>query len=185
MILAWRLCSSPGLADCNRDLFERWGISLDEAFKAAKDNLSEKTDPNRLTGQGSVDWGDGPTPTIVRAPWPFEPARPSNLHRPAVGCQFAEMLTWGQPPSAVRSSEARPLSSSRPANRDRAQHGRRSSSLRSNNFPQSPQQAIHFLDGVIVHQADTQEAAGFLHVQALGEVHSVVVSVPGEEAAIS
>src|ERR1039458_2150712 len=32
----------------NRDFFEKWGVSLEEAFKAAKENLWEKTDPNRL-----------------------------------------------------------------------------------------------------------------------------------------
>ncbi len=49
------------IASINRDFFEPWGVSLDEAFKAAKENLWEKTDPNRLAGQGGVyrgEWAD-------------------------------------------------------------------------------------------------------------------------------
>ena len=34
-------------------------------------------------------------------------------------------------------------------------------------------------------QADAQEAAIFFHVEALGEIEGVVVSVPGEEAALA
>jgi hypothetical protein len=44
-----------------RDHFEKWGVSLDEAFKAAKENLWEKTDPNRLAGQNGIyhgEWAD-------------------------------------------------------------------------------------------------------------------------------
>jgi len=44
-----------------RDHFEKWGVSLEEAFKAAKDNLWEKTDPNRFAGQNGVyhgEWAD-------------------------------------------------------------------------------------------------------------------------------
>jgi hypothetical protein len=39
--------------------------------------------------------------------------------------------------------------------------------------------------GVVVHQADAEEAAGFFHVEMLGQVEGVVVSVPGEEAALA
>ena len=46
------------ITSINRDLFEQWGVSLDEAFKAAKDNLWEKTDPNRFAGQDGVYWGE-------------------------------------------------------------------------------------------------------------------------------
>jgi hypothetical protein len=45
----------------NRDHFEKWGVSLDEAFKAARENLWEKTDPNRFAGQDGVyhgEWAD-------------------------------------------------------------------------------------------------------------------------------
>ncbi len=53
------------------------------------------------------------------------------------------------------------------------------------NFTQHTEQTIHFIHGVVVHEADTQEAARLFHVEALGEVESVVVSVPGEEAAVA
>jgi len=36
-----------------------------------------------------------------------------------------------------------------------------------------------------VDESDAEEAAGFFHVETLGEVESVVVSVPGEEALIA
>jgi len=45
----------------DREHFKSWGVSLDEAFKAAKENLWEKTDPNRLAGQDGVyhgEWAD-------------------------------------------------------------------------------------------------------------------------------
>jgi hypothetical protein len=41
-----------------RDHFEEWGVSLEEAFKAAKDNLWERTDPNRFAGRNGVYWGE-------------------------------------------------------------------------------------------------------------------------------
>ena len=49
------------ITSINRDFFEKWGVSLEEAFKVAKENLWEKTDPNRLAGQGGVyrgEWAD-------------------------------------------------------------------------------------------------------------------------------
>ena len=42
--------------------------------------------------------------------------------------------------------------------------------LRSDDFAQGDQQAIHFFDGVVVHEADAQKAAGFFYVEVLGEV---------------
>jgi hypothetical protein len=45
----------------DREHFEKWGVSLDEAFKAAKENLWEKTDPNRFVGGNGVyhgEWND-------------------------------------------------------------------------------------------------------------------------------
>ena len=36
-----------------------------------------------------------------------------------------------------------------------------------------------------MHEADAEKASGFFHVEALGEVESVVVSIPGEEALIA
>ena len=41
-----------------RDHFDKWGVSLDEAFKAAKENLWEKTDPNRFAGKDGIYWGE-------------------------------------------------------------------------------------------------------------------------------
>jgi len=49
------------ITSINRDIFEQWSVSLDEAFKAARDNLWEKTDPDRLAGQAGVyrgQWAD-------------------------------------------------------------------------------------------------------------------------------
>jgi hypothetical protein len=46
------------ITSINRDFFDKWGISIDEAFKAAKDNLWEKTDPNRFAGQDGVYWSE-------------------------------------------------------------------------------------------------------------------------------
>jgi hypothetical protein len=49
--------TARNITSINSDFFEQWGVSLDEAFKTAKDNLWEKTDPNRLAGQDGVYWG--------------------------------------------------------------------------------------------------------------------------------
>jgi hypothetical protein len=49
------------ITSINQDSFEEWGVSLEEAFKAAKDNLWEKTDPSRFAAQGGVyvgEWAD-------------------------------------------------------------------------------------------------------------------------------
>ncbi len=45
----------------NYENFEKWGVSLEEALAAAKDNLWERTDPSRMAGQNGVfwsQWGD-------------------------------------------------------------------------------------------------------------------------------
>ena len=47
------------------------------------------------------------------------------------------------------------------------------------------QEAVYFVGGVVVDEADAEEAAGFFHVEMLGEIQSVIVSVPGEEAAVA
>jgi hypothetical protein len=49
--------SEHSITSVNRKQLEEWGVGLDEAFAAAKDNLWEKTDPSRLAGQGGVYWG--------------------------------------------------------------------------------------------------------------------------------
>src|SRR6267154_4368515 len=59
------------------------------------------------------------------------------------------------------------------------------SPLSSNNFAHRRQHSLHFLHRVVVDKPDPQEAAGALHVQLFGDVYRVVVSVPGEEAAIA
>ena len=46
------------ITSIDSDVFEQWGVSLDEAFKAAKDNLWERTDPNRFAGRNGVYWGE-------------------------------------------------------------------------------------------------------------------------------
>jgi hypothetical protein len=46
------------ITSINRDLFEKWGVSVEEALKAAKDNLWERTDPNRFAGQDGIYWSD-------------------------------------------------------------------------------------------------------------------------------
>jgi uncharacterized protein YtpQ (UPF0354 family) len=46
------------ITSINRDVFEQWGVSPEEAFKAAKDNLWERTDPNRFAGRNGVYWGE-------------------------------------------------------------------------------------------------------------------------------
>jgi uncharacterized protein YtpQ (UPF0354 family) len=45
------------ITSINRNSFEQWGVSLEEAFKTAKDNLWERTDPERIAGQAGVYWG--------------------------------------------------------------------------------------------------------------------------------
>ena len=49
------------ITSINRESFEKWGVSLEQAFSAAKDNLWERTDPGQVAGQGGVywsQWGD-------------------------------------------------------------------------------------------------------------------------------
>jgi hypothetical protein len=46
------------IASIGRSSFEPWGVTLEEAFKAAKENLWEKTDPNRFAGQNGVYWSE-------------------------------------------------------------------------------------------------------------------------------
>ena len=36
-----------------------------------------------------------------------------------------------------------------------------------------------------MYEADAEEAAGFFHVEMLGEIERVVVSIPGEEAPVA
>jgi len=44
------------ITSINRDQLEQWGVSLEQAFAAAKDNLWDRTDPERMAGRGGVYW---------------------------------------------------------------------------------------------------------------------------------
>src|ERR1700685_85907 len=55
----------------------------------------------------------------------------------------------------------------------------------TDNLPQSFQQPLHFFRRVVMRQSNSQEAAVFFHVEVLGEVQRVVVSVPGEETTLA
>jgi uncharacterized protein YtpQ (UPF0354 family) len=46
------------ITSIDREHFDQWGVSLEEAFKAAKENLWERTDPGRFAGQNGVYWGE-------------------------------------------------------------------------------------------------------------------------------
>ena len=50
--------------------------------------------------------------------------------------------------------------------------------LRSQAFEHS----VHFLLGVVVHESDPQEAAALFDAEPFGQIQSVVVAVPGEDA---
>lgn len=51
--------SEHNITAVNQKQIEQWSVELDEAFAAAKDNLWEKTDPNRLEGKGGIYGGSG------------------------------------------------------------------------------------------------------------------------------
>ena len=59
------------------------------------------------------------------------------------------------------------------------------STLPFNNLAKSGDQAINFLNGVVVHEADAEEASGFFHVEVLGDVDCIIVAVPGEKSALA
>jgi hypothetical protein len=50
--------SEHNITSLNRKTLAGWGIGMDQAFSAAKDNLWEKTDPNRFAAQGGLYWGE-------------------------------------------------------------------------------------------------------------------------------
>jgi len=61
LVVALAYDTERNITSINRESFEKWGVSLEEAFAAAKDNLWEKTDPGQVAGQGGVywsQWGD-------------------------------------------------------------------------------------------------------------------------------
>lgn len=61
LLLGLAYDSEHSITSVNRKVLREWGATPDEAFAAAKNNLWEKTDPNRLVGQGGVycgQWGD-------------------------------------------------------------------------------------------------------------------------------
>jgi hypothetical protein len=49
--------SERNITTLDREHFKSWGVSLDEAFKAAKENLWEKTDPTKFGGGNGVYHG--------------------------------------------------------------------------------------------------------------------------------
>ena len=65
----------------------------------------------------------------------------------------------------------------------RAHHVRGSSRRRK--LAQGVEEAVDFFGGVVVHEADAQKAAVLLDAEAFGEIQRVVVSVPGEDAAVA
>ena len=44
------------ITSVNQESFAKWGVSADEAFKAARENLWERTDPAKFAGGGGVYW---------------------------------------------------------------------------------------------------------------------------------
>src|SRR5215472_16399209 len=55
----------------------------------------------------------------------------------------------------------------------------------THDLPERRQQPVDFLRRVVMHQADAQEAAVLLHIQALAQVQREIISVPGKEPAVS
>ena len=61
LVVALGYDTEHNITAINHESFEKWGVSLEEAFVAAKDNLWERTDPGKMAGQGGVywsQWGD-------------------------------------------------------------------------------------------------------------------------------
>lgn len=61
LVVALAYDTERNITSINRENLEKWGVSLEEAFSAAKDNLWERTDPGQVAGQGGVywsQWGD-------------------------------------------------------------------------------------------------------------------------------
>src|SRR6202451_995556 len=52
-------------------------------------------------------------------------------------------------------------------------------------FAQPGEQARHFVFGVVMHQADTQEPASGLHAETFREIQGIEVTVPGEDSAFA
>src|SRR5438876_318818 len=50
---------------------------------------------------------------------------------------------------------------------------------------QGRKQTVHFIGGVVMHEADTQDAPKLLNVEALGEIQRIEIPVPGENAALA
>src|SRR5229473_715046 len=59
------------------------------------------------------------------------------------------------------------------------------SSLLGHIFTQRREQAVYFVGGVVMDEADAQDAAVLLDAEALGEIQRVEISVPGENAALA
>src|SRR5438876_7781177 len=50
---------------------------------------------------------------------------------------------------------------------------------------QGRKQTVHFIGGVVMHEADTQDAPKLLDVEALGEIQRIEIPVPGEYSALT
>lgn len=50
--------SEHSITSVNQATIEGWGATFDDVFSVAKDNLWERTDPNRLVGKNGVYWGE-------------------------------------------------------------------------------------------------------------------------------
>src|SRR5258708_36192301 len=62
---------------------------------------------------------------------------------------------------------------------------KRSLGLRAGELTQPGQQTVYFSRGVVMHEADAEETTAFLDAEALGQVQRVVISIPGEDAAVA
>lgn len=58
LILALAYDSEHSITSLDRKSLQGWGIAFEAAFGIAKDNLWERTDPNRFVGQNGVYWGE-------------------------------------------------------------------------------------------------------------------------------
>lgn len=50
---------------------------------------------------------------------------------------------------------------------------------------QGGEQAVYFVCGVVVHEADAQDAAVLLDAKALGKIQGVEIAIPDEDAAVA
>jgi hypothetical protein len=56
LVIALGYDTEHNITAVNHETFEKWGVGLEDAFAAAKDNLWERTDPSKMAGQGGMYW---------------------------------------------------------------------------------------------------------------------------------